>query len=300
MTRRLSPLIALACLLVIGCIARDPAPAPSGPPTASRTPAPTFSPVKATPVVPSAAATAALLTGDDLPELRPDAVTVLAVCSPSPGLAFEYGGQDLLGCSDGVELGLRAIQTVTEEPFGRVWLLRPACAAPPCSAEQLATGTVTAWSGDRAWTTDVDARTGTATPPTVDGDPRWPSLDAVAPSVKRPMVAGAPAEVRARIPLPFCGSAEIGEPPAVMRCFLAAVLAGRPAEIVETFYGTEGGTITVVSRFTGSGAIVTYRNSVDAQAQSLPWYRQLNRLSLGVAPEHWSNEPIYGTDRALP
>jgi hypothetical protein len=240
-----------------------------------------------------------VLSSADLPELRTDAAATLAVCSPKPGLAFVDGGEDRLGCFDAVELGLRAIQTVTDEPFDRAWLERHVCSAPPCTEEQLATGTLTAWVGERAWSTDLDARSETVAIPRSAEIATWPSLGGAVPAVRRPRIAGAPAEVRARTPLPFCGFAEMGEPPPAKLCFLAAVLAGRPAEIVETFYGTEGGTITRVSRFEGFGAVVAYQNSVDAQAQSLPWYRQLNWLHLGVAPENWNLEPLYGTDRPL-
>ena len=160
--------------------------------------------------------------------------TILAICDPSPGQAFHEGGEDLLHCSDGVELGLRAMQTVTEEPFDRVWLRRPVCAGPPCSEDLLAIGTLTAWVGDRAWTTDLDARTESATLPRADTAAAWPSRAGVLPAVRRPTLADAPDKVDRRGPLPFCGFAEIGEPPAVMRCFAEAVLAGQPAEIVKT------------------------------------------------------------------
>ena len=54
-----------------------------------------------------------------------------------------------------------------------------------------------------------------------------------------------------------------------------------------------------MSRFLGSGAIVTYQNSVDAQAQPLPWSRGLSRLLLGVNANQWSLDPINGTQQAL-
>jgi hypothetical protein len=240
-----------------------------------------------------------VLRSEDLPDLRPDAATTLAVCDATPGLAFVDGGEDLLGCSPGVELGLRAIQTVTEGRFDRVWLHRAVCDAAPCSEQQLGTGTLTAWVGHLVWTTDVDGRSETATLPTTTGEVVWPSLAAGVPAIQRPRVAEASAEVNRRAPLPFCGSAEMGEPPTVDRCFLAAVFAGRPAEMIETLYGTEGGTIHRVTRFTGTGAIATFQNSVDAQAQPLPWFHHLNRVSLGVTPEHWTAEPIDGTYRPL-
>ena len=248
---------------------------------------------------PSAAPTVTVLTRADLPELRPDVATILAICDPSPGQAFYEGGEDLLGCSDGVELGLRAIQTVTDDPLDRVWLQRPLCVAAPCSEELRATGTLTAWVGERAWTTELDARTEAATVPRADAEAGWPSLAGTTPAVKRPVVADAPDQLDGRAPRPFCGFAEMHEPPTVMRCFRSAVLARQPAEIVETFYGTEGGTITVVNRFLGSGAIVTYQNSVDAQAQPLPWSRRLSRLQLGVDPNNWNLDPIDGTEQPL-
>jgi hypothetical protein len=280
-------------LLLGGCVATPTPPSvesvatlPSGSaaPSASGTPS-------ATPSPPSAEPSPVVLAFDDLPEPETDDTTrPLAVCQPVPGQALPDGGDDLVGCGEGIEIGLRAIRTATTNPFDRVLLVRPTCAVAPCSEEALATGTVVAWNG-RAWQTSLDFRTRTATAPTASTEP-WPSAEEAAPAIKRPAIDGAPAEVARREPLPFCGAAEVGEPPAVNRCFLAAMFAGRPAEMIETLYGTEGGTVHVVIRFLGSGPIVTYQNGVDAQARPLPWYRQLDAAWLAPDGVHWSPTPL--------
>lgn len=297
---RLVSFAVAAAVLLMACLAEQPvAPAPRSP-SPALTPGLTIDPGSPVAGTPSAAPTDGVLTSDELPLLRPDPATILAVCDPAPGQAFVDGGEDLLGCFDGVELGLRAVQTVTDVPIDRAWLRRPVCSAPPCTEKQRATGTLTAWIGEVAWSTDVDARSRTATIPRSPETTTWPSQRGAVPAIGRPKVPGAPAEVRTRTPLPFCGFAEVGEPPPAKVCFLAAVLAGRPAEIIETFYGTEGGTVTKVSRFPGFGGVISYQNSVDAQARPLPWFEQLNWLHLGIEPNQWSLEPLYGTDRALP
>jgi len=114
----------------------------------------------------------------------------------------------------------------------------------------------------------------------------------VIPSVKRPSFDGAPAEIANRKPLPYCGHSELGSPVAVPRCFLAAVLAGRPAEAVDTRYGTEGGTSFQIVRFTGAGPIAVYEQGLDANGHNTGWNRYLGRMVLGVEPEFWSMSPI--------
>ena len=168
--------------------------------------------------------------------------------------------------------------------------------------EQLGTGTVNAWSGDRAWSTVIDARTPQWTasvPVAVDGAP-WPVADGPAPSGAAPAIDGAPAEIATRKPLPFCGNAEMGEPPAVSRCFITAALAGRPAEMFDLQHGTEGGSSLQIARFGGIGPIVVYQQHLDDQARTGPWFGQLVRLILNPDGASWSPDPIDHTFRDLP
>jgi hypothetical protein len=84
------------------------------------------------------------------------------------------------------------------------------------------------------------------------------------PSIERPEIPGsAPREVRDREPLPLCGveTASVEDPldrPA-RRCFLNSVLAGQGAELITQGRGTEGEAVINIDRFTGGGAVVTYR-----------------------------------------
>lgn len=78
-----------------------------------------------------------------------------------------------------------------------------------------------------------------------------------------------------------------------MGCFQAAVLAGRPAELLDRVYGTEGGEITLLYRFDGRGAILRYSQD------SGEWLRQAGSMNLGVTPDMWSFDPWWGTDKQL-
>ena len=88
-----------------------------------------------------------------------------------------------------------------------------------------------------------------------------------------------------RVPYPNCGHAELGEPTSVLRCVRDAVLAGRPAEMTETLFGTEGGEILRVYRFAGAGAIQLYQRFEGA------WITQPGSMIIGPGEDTWSFEP---------
>lgn len=111
--------------------------------------------------------------------------------------------------------------------------------------------------------------------------------------MKRPVIEGAPREVATRTPYPFCGSAELGDPSSALGCSRDAVLAGRPAELIDHVYGTEGGAITWLYRFDGQGALVRY--SYDAGR----WLRQAGTMILGITPTTRDFDPWWGTDKRL-
>jgi hypothetical protein len=215
---------------------------------------------------------------------------------------YPESGDELVFCADGIEAGLRAIETVSDAALDRVYLDLPTCEAAPCTSEQLGTGTVTAWSGDAAWSTRIDMRPPepTATPPVPAEESAWPTIDGPAPTGKPPTIHGAPAEIASRKSLPFCGASEMGEGPEVSRCFLAAVLAGRPAEMTDLQHGTEGGSSLQIARFGGVGPVVVYQQHLDDQGRTGPWFRQLARVIIGSDGNGWSPEPLSNTFRDLP
>jgi hypothetical protein len=87
--------------------------------------------------------------------------------------------------------------------------------------------------------------------------------------------------VRLREPFPYCGATDAADPDSpdlrVAACFLDAVLAGRPAEAIHTVYGTEGGSITQLDRFAGTGAVVRFEREGHA-----PWTRRQGLINLGA------------------
>ena len=105
----------------------------------------------------------------------------------------------------------------------------------------------------------MDSRLQTVSQPSVASDATWPAAgNETIPTVKRPSIKDAPREVARREPYPYCGRAETGEPPSVTGCFRDAVLAGRPAEIIDRGYGTEGGEVLQIMRYDGDGPLIRY------------------------------------------
>ncbi len=280
--------------LLAGCVATGPA--PSGARNATLPPTHATDPVAtgALPTPPAETPTAAPteLDFDELPELRPELRSILLLCDPSPGTALTDPPDQLLVCGDGLELGLRAVQAATDEPIERAWLRLPTCSN-PCTLTERSTGTLTAWTAaGTAWSSRLNAVTRKATLAAPDPTASWPSLDAPVPAVARPRIAGAPVELAERKPLPFCGHSVLNRPAGIPRCFLAAVLAGRPAEVIDTQFGTEGGKTLQVARSSGSGSIEAWHLDVDVNGRPTGWYHVPSALVLGSRAEDWSLVPF--------
>ncbi len=240
---------------------------------------------------------------DDLPRVGLAELDATALCDAEPSQRDEHAGESAIPCSDGLELALRDLRTLTKDPVTRLYLQRPACAAVPCSEDELNTAHVTLWTASQAFDVALDARVQTVPPPSIAIDPAWPAPgDATAPAVRRPIIKGAPREVARREPYPYCGRADVGDPPEVLGCFRSAVLAGRPAEMIERAYGTEGGPIVMIYRYAGQGRVILLRhdNSVDANGRAADeWWRDEGAVILGITPLTWSFEPWDGTDAKL-
>ena len=201
----------------------------------------------ATPSAPEAT----LLDPDDLPAASLESEGATAICDPEASQLDPEAGDSLVVCYDGLLLGLRALKT-TVAVVDRLYLRRPACAGSPCTAEELATVTVTGWSADIATSVVIDWERNRITPPAPDSDASWPTpTSTIGPSVARPDLDGAPQFVREREPLPYCGSADEDREGA-MQCFRDAVLDGRPAEMLDAF-DVSGG--IQVFRYDGSALI---------------------------------------------
>ena len=257
----------------------------------------------ASPTLPSVAPTATtsasptFLAFDDLPALQIDMADVTAICDPTPGIQFPQPGSGLIECADGLELGLRAIETATDEPISRAYLRLPFCEVAPCPPEQRNTGSVTAWTSTGAWRTHLDIRTRTATVPELDPSPIWPTLDAAVPTVERPELPMAPPELANRKPFPNCGHIDMGEPPGP--CFFAQFLHERPVELSMTVFGTEGGEGLELFRFSGSGAIVVYSRHIDVNGVVSGWYSYQGPLIFGIGSS-WGVGQLDDTYRELP
>jgi hypothetical protein len=220
---------------------------------------------------------------------------VTGICDPEPTQAFAGGPETHLFCSDTLLLGLRAFATVTSEPIVRLYLRRPVCyEGASCPDELLETGTVTGWTADGAFTIDVDSRLTTITNPTTDDSTAWPIRgSAPSPETERPLVANAPESVTNRMPYPFCGHLEFGQPPAVSNCFLGAVLGNRTAEVIETQYGMEGGEFTTVYRFDGHGTVALFRETENA------WRAYVGGLALNPSGGGWTFDGWNGSGEEL-
>src|SRR6185369_6096721 len=87
-------------------------------------------------------------------------------------------------------------------------------------------------------------------------DPTFRAPERKAPDIE----ASAPAELRDREAVPFCGEETMRDPDAFNRaartCFLDGVLAGVPVELVSRTPTTEGRWITTVYRYLGRGGVL--------------------------------------------
>jgi hypothetical protein len=224
-----------------------------------------------------------------LPAVSPNPATQTAVCDLEAGQLDSEAGQATIHCPDGIALGLRALSTISSSPIERLYLQRLTCHAKPCTEDELSTATVTGWTATEARSVLLDSRK-----PTVQLTPTstavWPSGSSATPAIDRPVIEGAPAEVAGRSASPYCGEVELGEPVAVTGCFRDAVLAGRPAELIDRYVGTEEGIITRIYRFDGRGAIRSYLHTPKG------WLRQVGAMILGPTPGAFDFDPWPGTE----
>ena len=288
----------VALVFVVSACGSTPAPTATASPSseASRTPtavAATPSPVAATtrPV--------ASLTIDDLPRVELADVDATAVCDPVPSQTNIEAGESGIYCSDGLGLALRAVRTVTRDPVTRLYLHRPECAVVPCSDDELSTATVAIWTATDAFSIGLDSRLESVALAAAAQDADWPAPgNGHAPQTSRPSLDGAPDDLAGRDPYPFCGRAEIGDPPEVVGCFRDAVLAGRKAEMIERVYGTEGGEMLWIYRYDGSGRLVRYSHdqTISGDGGSADsWGRSEGAMILGITPLTWDFDPWFST-----
>jgi hypothetical protein len=227
-----------------------------------------------------------------LPQATLDPLPTTAVCDPSPGQANPDAGEATLYCHDSLVLALRALRTATHEPIERIYLDLPVCRATRCTVDELSTGTVTAWVDSVPRSVGLDSRLTTVEVGVTDPEAIWPARgSSVVPPAARPALEAAPRELLERVPYPFCGAEQLGDPASVMACFRDAVLAGRAAEMLHN-PGVEGD-VTAVYRFDGHGAIRWYRFDNGA------WWRLDGTMILGITPAAWSFELWDGTEIRL-
>jgi hypothetical protein len=205
------------------------------------------------------------------------------VCGPQPRQLDEAADQVLMPCSDGLSDALWSFETAARS-VDQLYLRYRACRSVPCSGDELRYADVTGWSDDIAMTVTIDTQGNTVTLPVPDPQATWPAATSTEPPpVKRPVIDGAPPAVLDRVPYPFCGNAFRGvneaNEPVVMECFRSAVLAGRPAEMLDVFVVWGG---TQILRFDGQGLITN-----DAEYQD-GWYREAGGMILGSTPATWS------------
>ncbi len=243
-----------------------------------------------------------LIDIDSLPRVELADVDATAVCDPEPSLANTGAGEAMIGCRDGVARAVAVVRTVTKDPITRLYLVRPPCATIPCSRRELSTAKVYVWTASTAYRVNIDWRRSTALPPAVAINPAWPTATpGTAPAVRRPVITSAPAEVADRTPYPFCGRSELDTPLSVSRCFREAVLAGRPVEMIETVYGTEGGAILQIDRYDGKGRIIQYQHDQSMNGDGTAtdhWGRNEGAMMLNESVfwefEPWISVPLHG------
>jgi hypothetical protein len=228
----------------------------------------------------------ATLDIEALPKVSLDLAVNTTVCDPEASQLNIDAGEAAIFCTDGHRVAIRAFAAVMQAPIERMYFRRPVCQATPCTIGELSTATVTGWTATEVLSVALDSRLTTVGRPVPDTTAVWPAPDSSSvPGVERPVIKGAPADFAARTPFPFCGRAELDEPPAVIACFRDAVLGRRPAELVQTVFGTEGGDIIRVYRFEGRGAVLMYT------LESGPWVRRPGSLVLGLEPGGWDFDP---------
>ena len=285
MTATLLTLVGAACeqATVIPGVTQQPSPVVV-PATSRPTPTPTPPPTPTVKPTPSPVPTLAV---GDVPDGDLVDVRATVVCDAMPGLGEPDAGVATISCGDGTTLALRAVRTTSETPPERIYLRRPVCAATPCTEDELNSVDAFVWVDDEVFVVRWDWRVQTiALPIAVAADP-WPVSGATpAPEPARPRLEDAPAAIRDRAALPFCGTAEVQEPPSVGRCFRDAVLEGRSAEMVNDTFGAHGGRIVELYRFEGSGPV-----HADTYSDG-KWFAGEGMMALGLTPDAWDFVPF--------
>ena len=281
--------IGAVALAIAALVAACGDPGPSAPPSSSIGLFPHISFARPSAVVSTSPSASRVIEVDTLPRVFPDPATQTAVCDPQASQLDTDYGEATIACYDGIVLGLRALSTLSSSPIERLYLQRPTCAAKPCTEDELSTATVTGWTATDAFSVGLDSRE-----KTVEVLPApaaaWPEGTSATPGVDRPVIESAPPEIAARPAYPYCGEAELGQPEAITGCFRDAVLAGRPAELVDRYVGTEEGPITRLYRFDGRGAIASYLHD------GRRWSRQAGSLILGFTPGAFDFDPWPATE----
>jgi hypothetical protein len=222
------------------------------------------------------------LDTDPLPRVDLTKETPTAVCDPEPSQANADAGESTIACGEALTLAARTVRSVSTASIERLWVRRPVCTSFPCTEDQLNTASVVVQTTAEALVVDIDGRLTSVSTPRPAPPPLWPAAGSSAvPAAAKPWITGAPAEVKKRNALPYCGRTEVSSPRAIMDCFRDAVLSGRPAEVVDLSYGTEGGEYLQVYRFSGTGPIVGYSH-FDR------WIKQVGSLHLNPDDLGWS------------
>lgn len=265
--------VVAASLLVTACTASPPP-----------TPAPvrTAAPVATPPPTPPPP-----LAIDALPKVAVDPAVTTALCDPSRGDPNAHGLADQPDCLASLELAMGAIRAATADPVERLWYRHPPCAATACQPDELATATVIGWIGGTAYAVTIDTRLSTVGYPTADPGAAWPAAgDSPVPEVERVALPGATKQLRKRSALPFCGDTTNGASAEIRACFGDAVLAGRPAELIDRTVSPEGAPVTILLRFVGKGSPVEY------VGVGKTWSRVPAALYLRESPGDWDLVPL--------
>ena len=244
-----------------------------------------------------------LLSIRDLPHVELADVDATAVCDPEPSQGNVDAGESSIHCTDGLAVAVAVVRTVSQAPVTRLYLHRPPCAAIPCSADESSVAEVTVWTATDAFSIQLDSRLEAVPSLAATHDALWPAAGGEpAPGAARPSISGAPPALSDRDAYPYCGRAELGDQPEVLGCFRDAVLAGRPAEMIQRVYGTEGGEILWIYRYDGQGRLIRYAHDTsvtgDGQATDT-WSRTEGAIVLGISPWGWDFDPWSATEQGL-
>jgi hypothetical protein len=180
-----------------------------------------------------------------------------------PYLGDDAGDREPIICTDALELAVRALGSLQGSVRLAEYRTGPWCPGTRCAPSTDAAHVLLA--SDLAGVLVVEVRRvdgdGLAVWPAVAGAslPRPPPFDP--PLVQRPALEDAPAELQGRDPYPFCGTlAAFAAEGAAAACFVTAVRAGSPAELIQDGFTVEGDPVRTVYRFHGSGAVEAWHD----------------------------------------